>query len=96
MFPAIPLGQRYDESSAALERHSYAGAARMFGEAATLSRTRAERTESLAAYGVALHFAERNSDARRVLEEVLASRDARNFRVPNWRGNPELRQVVSA
>lgn len=69
-------GQHYDAASAALGDHNYAGAARMFDEAVTLSRTGAERAESLAGYGVALHFAERNAEARRVLEEVLASGDA--------------------
>ena len=64
---------RQEAGQAAMQQHDYSGAAGIFGDAVPLAATAGERRMALASCGIALGRADRNAEARTVLEQALAA-----------------------
>lgn len=69
------IGALQDAGLAAMQQHNYSDAVTVLGNCVELASARADRATCLAAYGIALHRAGRNIEAKRALEQALAVSD---------------------
>jgi tetratricopeptide (TPR) repeat protein len=70
-----PLILKQEAARDAIDQHDYNEAARLFSECMSLAANDAERFAAQGSYGIALHEANRNTEAKAALERALAGQE---------------------